>query len=201
MTKIFTKKMLLISAGMVLMLLAGIVYADEVEDSVKEAMEYYTEGDFSSAAGSLEYAAQLIRQKKGGELESFLPQPLPGWTAQDASSQAMGAAMFGGGVTAERAFTKGDSNVTVQIVTDSPMLQGMMMMFTNPMFAASDGGKLEKINRQKAIVKYTDGTRQGDIKIMVANRFLIMVEGQDVTKDDLKAYAGAIDFKKMAAMQ
>lgn len=200
MTRKLKKTIGLIVAVTALMFLAGPVHADEVEDAVKEAMEYYKDGDFSSAAGSLDYAAQLIRQKKGGELESFLPQALSGWTAQDASSQAMGAAMFGGGVSAERTFTKGSSNVTVQLITDSPMLQGMMMMFTNPMIAASDGGKLEKINGQKAIVKYTAGNRQGDIKIMVANRFLVMVEGQDVTKDDLKAYSGAIDFKKMAAM-
>lgn len=187
--------------GILLALLTVPVFADEVEDSVKEAMEYYEEGDFSNAAGSLEYAAQLIRQKKGGELETFLPKALPGWTAKDASSQSMGATMFGGGVTAQREFEKDNSRVTIQIITDSPMLQGMMMMFTNPMLATADGGKLEKINRQKAIVKYTDSDRDGEITLVIANRFLVMVEGRDVSKDDLKAYAGAIDYKKLAKME
>jgi hypothetical protein len=178
----------------------AVVDADEVEDSISEALEYYKEGDFSSAAGSLEYAAQLIRQKKGGQLEEFLPKALPGWKAEEATSQAMGAAMFGGGVTAERRFTKGGSEISVQMVTDSPVMQGMMVLFTNPMFAASDGGKMEKIKRQKAIVKYDPDTREGDIKIMVANRFLVTVEGRSVSKQDLQAYAQAIDYKKLAAM-
>jgi len=145
------------------------VYADDVKDSIKEAIEYYDEGDYSGAVESLNYATQLIQQKKSENLTSFLPEPLDGWTADKSSSQAVGAAMFGGGVTAERRYAKEESQVTVQIVTDSPMLQTMMMMFSNPMFASSDGGKMEKIKRQKAIVKYDPPTQQGEIQIVVAS--------------------------------
>jgi hypothetical protein len=108
--------------------------------------------------------------------------------------------MFGGGVSASRSYMKEDASVDVQIVTDSPMLQGMMMLFTNPAFAASDGGKLEKINGRKAIVKYSAAEREGTINIMVVNRFLITIDGRSVTKDDLTAYARAVDYDKLAAM-
>ena len=195
-----TSNFLTVLLGILIIGITGSASADDVEDSVKEGLEYYKDGDYSSAAGSLEYAAQLIRQKKGGQLEVFLPKPLPGWTAEEASSQAMGAAMFGGGVTAERKFRKDNSRITVQIVTDSPMMQGMMMLFTNPAFAAADGGKLEKIKGQKAIVKYTPTTKKGDIKIMVVNRFLVSIEGNDINKEDLKNYAKAIDYKKLGAL-
>ena len=107
--------------------------------------------------------------------------------------------MFGGGLTAERRYSKQSGNVTIQIITDSPMMQSMMMMVSNPMYAASDGGKLEKIGRQKAIVKYDETRQQGDIKIVVANRFFVQIQGRNVTKDDLKLYAKAIDYKKLAA--
>ena len=109
-------------------------------------------------------------------------------------------AMFGGGVTAEREYSKDASSVTVRIVTDSPMMQGMMMMFSNPMFAASDEGKLERIGRQKAIVKYDAGNREGEINIVVAKRFLVTIEGNDVSAEDLKAYASAIDYKKLKTL-
>lgn len=195
-----TKKILVVLLSLLVIGLTDTVTADEVEDSIKEALEYYKDGDFSSAAGSLDYAAQLIRQKKGGQLEDFLPKPLAGWKAEDASSQAMGTAMFGGGVTAERNFRKDQSRVKVQIVTDSPMMQGMMALFTNPMFAAADGGKMKKINGQKAIIKYIPASKEGDIKIMVVNRFLVMIEGNEVTQKDLEGYAKAIDYKKLAAL-
>jgi hypothetical protein len=85
-------------------------------------------------------------------------------------------------------------------MADSPVLQGMMGLFTNPMFATSDGGKLERINRQKAIVKYNKEREKGDIKIVVAKRFMITVEGTKVSREDLVAYAKAIDYKKIAKM-
>jgi hypothetical protein len=175
-------------------------FADDVIDSINEGLKYYKNGSYSQAAESLNYASQLIQQKKGESLKSLLPELLKGWDAQEADSQAMGTAMMGGGLSASRSYTKGDSSVEVRIMTDSPMLQAMVMMFSNPMMAASDGGKMEKISGQKAIVKYQQSERSGEINIMAANRFLVTVEGYDISVQDLKAYAGALDYNKLAAL-
>ena len=145
------------SRGFVLGLLcslvfAGVAYGDEVTDAINEGLQSYQGGKYSDAMASLNYASQLIGQKKGGDLQSFLPAPLSGWEASEATSQAAGAALFGGGVSAERRYTKDPGSVNVQIVTDSPMLQGIMTMFSNPMLLGSDGGKLERIAGEKAIV-------------------------------------------------
>ena len=183
------------------LLFSGVVFGDEVTDAIDEALQSYKDKNYSDAMNSLNYASQLIGQKKGGDLQSFLPSPLSGWEASESSSQAVGAAMMGGGVSAERRYTKGDATVTVQIVTDSPMLQGMLMMFGNPMLAGADGGKLERIAGEKAIVKYGAEEKSGDINLAVANRFLVTVKGDGVSLEDLKAYAGKIEYKKLAALQ
>ncbi|MCU0597854.1 MAG: hypothetical protein MUE70_01180 [Desulfobacterales bacterium] len=183
------------------MFFSGLAFADDVTDAINEALQYYQDGKYSDAMTSLNYASQLIGQKKGGDLQSFLPQPLAGWEAEEATSQSVGAAMLGGGVSAERQYNKGSGSVRIQIVTDSPMLQSMMMMFGNPMLAGADGGKLEKIAGEKAIVKYNAADKSGDIKLVVANRFLVTLDGNDVSLEDLKAYAAKIDYKKLAAMQ
>jgi hypothetical protein len=180
---------------------SGLAFADDVTDAVNEALQYYQDGKYSDAMTSLNYASQLIGQKKGGDLQSFLPQPLAGWEAEEATSQSVGAAMLGGGISAERQYNNGSSSVRIQIVTDSPMLQSMMMMFGNPMLAGSDGGKLEKIAGEKAIVKYNAADKSGDIKLVIANRFLVTLDGNDASLEDLKAYAAKIDYKKLAAMQ
>jgi hypothetical protein len=164
-------------------------------------LKSYQNGKLSDAMNSLSYASQLIGQKKGGDLQAFLPQPLNGWVAEEATSQAMGAAMFGGGVSAERRYNKDSSSVKVQIVTDSPMLQGMMMMLGNPALAGADGGKMEKIAGEKAIVKYNAQDKNGQINLVIVNRFLVTVEGDEVSLADLKAYAGKIDYKKLATIQ
>lgn len=192
----------LMVAGLFLVLIAFSFpgYADDIEDSINEALQYYKSSEYKDAVESLNYASQLIQQKKGKGLESFLPEPLKGWSAQKASSQAAGAAMFGGGITVERKYTKDSSSISISIITDSPLMQGMMMMFSNPMFAASDGGKLERIGRQKAIVKFDPNSKQGEIKIVVANRYLVLIEGREISKEDMKEYAKAIDFKKLKSL-
>lgn len=174
--------------------------ADEVTDAIQEAVDAYKEGDHSTAVENLNFATQLIQQMKGESLKGYLPEPLEGWEAETASSQAIGAAMMGGGLTAARSYSRGDSRVEVQFVADSPMLQSFMMMLANPMLAASDGGKLEKIAGQKALVKYDPSEKEGDIRIVVANRFLVTVQGSGVAREDLKAYAGAVDFEKLSEM-
>lgn len=177
------------------------VQADDVTEAINEALQQYKEGDFAIAASSLDYAAQLIRQKTGGKIVDMLPEALPGWKAEEGSSQAAGTAMMGGGVTAERSYTKGESSVEINITADSPMLQGMMMMLSNPMFATSNGGRLTKIAGQKAIVHYSSQEKSGEIQIVVANRFLINISGNHVTSEDLKNYAAKINFNGLAKMK
>lgn len=179
---------------------AATAVADDVTDYINEALEFYNDGQYSEAVSSLNFAEQLIQQKKSSGLEAFLPEPLKGWDAEAATSQAAGSAMLGGGISAERQYSKEDSSIRIQILADSPMLQGVMMMMSNPMFAASDGGKMERIGKQKAIVKYDAGNKEGEIQIVVANRFMVTVEGDGISDTELKDYAKAIDYDKMAQL-
>lgn len=192
------KKMSLIP--IMLISLGATIQADDVTDTIAEALKSYESGEFSTAVEDLNYALELIKQKKSEGLQNYLPEPLKGWSAKDATSQTAGAGMFGGGLSTERTYTKDKSRVKISIMADSPVLQGMMGLFTNPMFATSDGGKLERINRQKAIVKYNNENEKGDIKIVVAKRFMVSVEGTKVSREDLISYAKAIDYKKIAKM-
>jgi len=177
------------------------VVADDVTDSVEEGLKYYKSGEYSSAIESFSYANQLIKQMKGADLENIFPDPLSGWKAGKATSTATGDAIFGGGVTAERSYEKSSSYVQISIFSDSPLMQSMMMMFTNPMLATSDGGKMIKISGNKAIIKYDDANRSGDIDIVIDSKYLVQITGNDVDRDDLIAYAEAIDFKRLEDMQ
>ena len=175
----------------------GTALADEIIESIDEALQYYKEGDYAEAVSSLDYASQLIRQKRGDSLKTFLPNPLPEWTAKDVTSKAVGGAVLGGMISAKREYRKGQSSVTVEIVTESPMLQSMVMMFSNPAYATADGGKLKKIKRQKAIVKYRPSSQDGEINIIVAKRYLVSIKGRKVREQDLIDYASAVNYGKL----
>ena len=170
---------------------------DPVIQTIEKAIAEYKKQNYSNAATNLDYASQLIRQKKGEALSAFLPEALDGWTASESKSQVTAASLFGGGLTAERDYTKDDANVHVAIVTDSPLLQPMIMMFSNPIFAAS-AGRFELINGYKGIIKHQNNS--GDVNIVVNNRFLVTVKGRNVDEDTLVNYAKHIDLKGVAEL-
>jgi hypothetical protein len=168
-------------------------FADEVLEAITEAQEAYSEKEYQEAIESLEYARQLIQQMSSEGMMVFLPQPLEGWKAQSGTTQNMG--IMGGSAGVQREYTKsGGGRVTISIMGESPIFQGMMAMF-NPALAGADGGKLQKIQRNKAIVKYKQDARDGDIMVNVDKRYLVMIEGNDVAREDLMAYAEAVDYK------
>ena len=170
---------------------------DDIITTINEAIKQYRAGDYAAAASNLDYASQLVRQKKSEKMKDLLPEPLPGWTAKPASAQAMGAAILGGGVTVSREYHKGPASLTIEIVADSPVLQSVMMMMKNPLFAGAGGGKLQTINGQRAIIKFEDNNHRGELNIVVAGRFMVTVKGEQIRKQDLLAYAKAIDYKAL----
>ncbi|HIC92593.1 MAG TPA: hypothetical protein EYP21_11190 [Syntrophaceae bacterium] len=189
------KRVVLVSVS--IPLLTGSIVADEVTDTIKEALEAYKKGEYTQATEDLTYVIELLKQKKGDNLKNFLPEPLEGWTAEKATSLTAGSAMLGGGTMVSRTYHKFKSKITIEMVTDSPMMEGIAMMLSNPGFASSDGGKLTRINREKAMIKYNKEKSSGEITMVVDKRFMITVTGKEVSKEELLDYAKAIDIKKL----
>ena len=172
--------------------------ADEILDSINEAIEAYKEKEYAEAAESLEYAKQLIQQMRSENMMKFLPEALPGWESKTAETQSMG--MLGGMSGVQKEYFKpgtgnqGRKRITINIMGESPMLQGMMVMF-NPAYAGAQGGKLQKIKRNKAIVKYDPDSRSGEANVLVAKTYIVSIKGNSVDKKDLLDYAEAVDYK------
>lgn len=170
---------------------------DNVLGAIKEATKQYEAGDYTGAASNLDYAAQLIRQQKSERMKALLPAPLAGWEGKEASAQALGAAILGGGVTVSRDYRKGAASLSVEIVSDSPVLQSVLMMVNNPMFAGAGGGKLETVKGQRAILKFDNSKKSGELYIVVASRFVVTIKGRQVAREDLFAYGEAIDYQAL----
>jgi hypothetical protein len=174
------------------------VCADEILDSINEAIEAYKEKEYAEAAESLDYAKQLILQMRSENIMKVLPEPLPGWESKTAQTQSMG--MLGGMAGVEKEYFKpgtgdqGRKRITINIMAESPMMQGMMAMF-NPAYAGAQGGKLQKIKRNKAIVKYNPDSRSGEANVLVKKSYIVSIKGNSVDKKDLLDYAEAVDYK------
>ncbi len=171
-------------------------HGDEVTDSIDEAARSYKAGKYTEAVGSLDYASRLIRQKRAEMLKTLLPEPLPEWTGESVTSEAAGLAIMGGILSAKRTYRKGISRVTIEI-TDSPALQGIMAMFSNLLFATTGSGRLKRIGGEKAIIRYLPENRDGEITVMVENKCMLSVKGENVSEQDLMDYASAVDYQKL----
>jgi hypothetical protein len=172
-----------------------MLQADDVKDQIEEAIKAYEKDDYNMAITALDSASTLIRQKKGELVSKLLPKALDGWEADEAKSSAAGSGMFGGGISAERGYTRktdaGKESITISITTDSPLIQTMGMMFSNPMFMGQDN-KLTVINGEKAIAN----TRDNSLTSMVANKVMVKIDGDKKVKPEvLKEYFKTIDFK------
>lgn len=167
---------------------------DNVLSTIREATRQYESGDYTGAASNLDYAAQLVRQQKSERMKSLLPEPLSGWEGREANAQALGAAILGGGITVSRDYKRGTSSLSVEIVSDSPVLQSVLMMVNNPVFAGAGGGKLENLKGQRAILKFDSGKKSGELYVVVDGRFVVTIKGRQVTREDLIAYGEAINY-------
>jgi hypothetical protein len=185
------------------------VWADEVTDQIDEGLKAYKAKDFGGAATALDTATSLIRQLAAEGMTRVLPGPLAGWEAEEAESGAGGAAM--GGTTASRRYTRtfkttstpepgqpaeeyeNTEAVVITAMADSPALQAMSMMFSNPMFSGPDN-KVMMIGGRKTMFNKSDNS----LMTIVNSRVVVTVDGDDTVKmDDLKAYYGGIDFKTL----
>lgn len=181
--------------------LQATAQADEIIDQIKEGLQLYEQGSYSEAVTALNFAVGQIQQKQAAGLKDVFPQPLSGWQAEESKGEFAPAAFMGGGISASRHYyvENQDKSVDIEIVTDSPLLQSMMMLFTNPAFFASQpGAKLVKIQGQKAIQKFSQQDREGEINIVIGSRMLVSIKGQAIdSTDDLLAYANAIDYNAL----
>ncbi len=170
-----------------------VLAADDILEAIEQGRKAYQSGDMGSAKQSLDLASQLIGQKNAEGFAALLPAALPGWKAEKAQATAVGSSLFGASA-ASRSYSnaKGDT-VEVSITGDSAMIMQFAPMLNNPAMAAAMG-KLIKVGNQRAIQN-----NEGDVIMLVANKFLINVQGSADAASKL-AYAQAVDVAKLSKM-
>lgn len=168
--------------------------ADDILDAIEQGRKAYQAGDMTTAKQSIDLASQLIAQKNAEGYAALLPEALAGWKADKAQTSAVGAAVFGGVSSATRIYTNAkDDTVEISISGDSALLMQFAPMLSNPAMAGALG-KLIRIGDQRAVQN-----QDGDIMMIVANKFLINVQGTADAASKV-AYAQAVDFAKLSKM-
>ena len=187
--------MLRIICGAIFLALAAMpaLAADDILDAIEAARKAYQAGDMAGAKQSLDLASQLVGQKNAENLAALLPSALPGWKAEKVEATSVGVTVFGV-TSASRRYTGPDGrDVQVRITGDSALVLHFARLFMNPTIAGAMG-KLISIGDQRALQ-----TSEGSINMVVADKFLVTVEGSaDI--DAKLTYAKAVDIARLSKM-
>ncbi len=149
---------------------------------------------------------KVIEAVPAATLKESLPADLPGMKRTNASAernQAMGMDI----TTAEGQYEAADgqgADVSIKLTDLSSMSGPMRLGMTGWAMAQfsreTDTGyeKTTTISGYKAVEKYDTQDKRGSLRLFVAERFIVEIEGNGVTMDTLKQMLGKVDLKKLA---
>ncbi|RTZ72538.1 MAG: hypothetical protein DSZ00_08135 [Gammaproteobacteria bacterium] len=190
-----------IVVSFVFLLQGSAVAGDSVLEQIEAGVKAYKAGEYKQAITELNFAIAEIQSRIDEVAKQVLPDPLPGWKAEEAEAQSM--AMMGmGGTTISRSYYRedGEARVEIQIVADSPMIQMFAMMMTNPMMMQGDPStKVFRHNGKRGLMKHEKNSREWEATLLLGNgRIMVQVNGSNLADDSaVMAYLDALDLKKI----
>lgn len=140
------------------------------------------------------------------ELKALLPEALPGMKRTRAEGER--AAAMGMNISkAEGEYQSEGSNVHINL-TDMGSLSGMAAMATVGWAMAEIDKETETSYEKtstyqgyKSHEEYNRESKDGEVTVLVADRFVVEVRGNNLPMDTIKAALGSVDLNKLAAMK
>jgi hypothetical protein len=162
---------------------------DPTEAAIRGAQKAYRAGQLIDAKIRLDKASELISAAAAQKLQGFLPAATEGWTVEDGDPATGPAEM-----TATRSYARNGKRVTISISGDVRVLAELAFTVLDAAEAKEAGARIVKIKGSSGVV-----TGDGQIQILVANRFLVIAEG-DAPEDVKTAFLERIDVKGLSRL-
>ena len=139
-------------------------------------------------------------------LKELMPATAAGMTRTEATGEKNGAMGFSVS-QAQAKYEKDDSRVEVEIM-DTGGVGGMAMMGMAAWAmadvdkeTATGYEKTTRIDGMKAYEKYDNDSKDGEVNVLVGDRFVVNVKGRNVTMDQIKDTLGDLDLAKLATLK
>ncbi len=179
-----------------------IAQSGNVKTLTDKAVKKYEDKNYSGAVKDLERVLDIMKQKQSKKLNSLLPQVLPGWTKGESSSKPMDPRGIVAGHVAEQTYRKGNGYVTATLILKTPMVKDVKKMLNSTqLFQNGNGANIELIANKKALVRYQDTKREGEISMLANSTTIAVVYGKNVSKRELKNYAKLFNFSEIAKIK
>jgi hypothetical protein len=208
------KRMLIVLPLALAMFMLGCGKSAEqkkLEEAAKEMGE--AGGKIAENAGKLADAMKDMQDGKKvepvdfRELKALLPESLPGLNRGNVEGERSGA--LGIDVATASADYANENGTSLSVkISDMGSLTGAMRMATLGWTMAqidrenNDGyEKTTTFNGYKAWEKYWTTTKNGELHVLVAGRFVVEVSGSNCEMSQIKDAAGKVDMNKLAGMK
>jgi hypothetical protein len=168
------------------------------EDLFQSAKSAYDAKKYGKALSELQLLVGEISKLRVEQLKAVLPAAPAGWTAGEPSGESAGGMIvMGAGITVKRSYTKDQKSVSLELVSDSPMVGMFAPLLSNPALLQGDSNTsvVSLKGGRRAILEYHAASKQGSVKILLRNNTtLLTLEGNQVEKSDLlDAFAKGMD--------
>ena len=175
------------SAAVVVVLCLGAAQplkADDVSNGIDAARGAYGKGDQLHALSALQAAIKVLNGHLFGQFAKMLPPPPDGWEGAAAEAESLDS--IGGGLTVTRAYTKGDATLNASLIVDNPAVAASAAMFqTAAQLASKPGWSHLKFGNDDILLRFDATTRSGEIMMLVGDRVLLQIEGNEIAKGDV----------------
>jgi len=171
------------------------------------------------AAAAMQSAAEAMKKMAAGgqatnyqpvdfrELKGLLPDTLSGLKRTSATGERAGMAGFMVEQAEGKYESPGGGHLRVKLMdigsSAGPMAMGLMGWGMVDIDRETETGyeKTTKLDGRKAYEKYYNGSKSGELNVLVGTRFLVEIKGEQVAMDDIKGALGKLDLAKLEGLK
>lgn len=174
--------------------------SDPVVDQIDAARRAYERGDAALAIETMNVAIAQIRQQQTEMQLQLFPDPLPGWSATDATAQSGGitAALTGKVLTRTYDNAATGAEVVITLSANSPFMGFVSGIMQMPLLLQNGGGLGSYVHDgyRGLLEPGEDGSAK--LSLIIGNSILLQLDGrQGADAALLEAYVEAFDLAEV----
>lgn len=175
--------------------LAAPLQADEISEQLTAASAAYEQGQLQTSVQGLQFVIAAIQERIEQSLLKLLPEPLPGWKAEESQASSGGMASIFVGTHLSRQYHREDgASLEISLTANSPFLQMLTLIISNPLMMQSDPDNRPYTHAgRRGLIRQDRGTKGWEISLIGGGNLLIRVSGTGIERADAEAYLKAID--------
>lgn len=183
-------------------LLTSALKAQEFNTQLATARNSYKAGKLDESRFAMEQMLQEIDMMVGKEVLKILPAKLEDKTAIATSDNVSGASGFFG-VVIHREYGTPEKNISVEIISNSPVVASLNAMLSLPLIGGAGGdSKVVRIAGYKALLNKSsgdDGKDEFEVQLPL-NTALITLRAPGYTQDQVVKIANTLPVTQIAKM-